>query len=276
MLDRFGGRVVITLVILSLLTAFILIGLLVARRRRRVDRLGETIPLFPVPSSSPTRIARPASSASRVGRKTPPAVHDHSSATRRDTAEHAVVFAPPSATIRTRDGGVSTLPLPSNGEPHRTTDPQGGETFDGASVRYWRPADGTLQFLPGRLEIAAGRDVGQEIRFVRTAGPDGTRITFGRAEGAPYRHVQLREPTVSRAHAQMTLEQASTSTNGSASRGTTGTMAPRWRLENMSGTNPVIVNGQPLGSNGAVGASVILAEGDRIEMGEVAFIFHSR
>ena len=53
-------------------------------------------------------------------------------------------------------------------------------------------------------------------------------------------------------------------------------MAPRWRLENMSGTNPVIVNGQPLGSNGAVGASVILAEGDRIEMGEVAFIFHSR
>src|SRR5687768_3478715 len=26
-----------------------------------------------------------------------------------------------------------------------------GAAVDGASMRYWRPADGTLQFLPGRL-----------------------------------------------------------------------------------------------------------------------------
>jgi len=141
-------------------------------------------------------------------------------------------------------------------------------------LRFWRPADGTLQFLPGRLVIAAGRDVGQEIRFVRTEGPDGTRITFGRAEGAPYRHVQLREPTVSRAHAQMTYEQPTVS-NGSGSRGITG-ITSHWRLENLSSTNPVAVNGRPLNGQGGLSASVILAEGDRIEMGEVAFIFHSR
>jgi pSer/pThr/pTyr-binding forkhead associated (FHA) protein len=142
-------------------------------------------------------------------------------------------------------------------------------------VRYWRPADGTLQFLPGRLEIAAGRDIGQDIRFVRTEGPDGTRITFGRADGAPYRHVQLREPTVSRAHAQMVYEQIPLASNGSGSRGTTGA-GFHWRLENLSSTNPVSVNGRVLNAQGGPTASVILAEGDRIEMGEVAFIFHSR
>jgi pSer/pThr/pTyr-binding forkhead associated (FHA) protein len=53
-------------------------------------------------------------------------------------------------------------------------------------------------------------------------------------------------------------------------------MPAHWRLENLSSTNPVTVNGRALDSRGGVGASVILADGDRIEMGEVAFIFHSR
>jgi pSer/pThr/pTyr-binding forkhead associated (FHA) protein len=141
---------------------------------------------------------------------------------------------------------------------------------EGASVRYWRPADGTLQFLPGRLEVIAGRDAGQEIRFVRTPGPDGTRVTFGRAEGAPYRHVQLREPTVSRAHARMTLEVV----NGNGPESATGTA--RWRLENLSATNPVVVNGRPLAADESERCSVVLDEGDRIEMGEVVFRFHER
>ena len=38
----------------------------------------------------------------------------------------------------------------------------------------------------------------------------------------------------------------------------------------------VTVNGRALNAQGGPSASVILAEGDRIEMGEVAFIFHSR
>ena len=60
---------------------------------------------------------------------------------------------------------------------------------------------------------------------MNTTGPDGHVITFGRLEGPPYRHVQLREPTVSRQHARMILQDS------------------RWHLENQSGTNPVVVNG---------------------------------
>jgi hypothetical protein len=146
-----------------------------------------------------------------------------------------------------------------------------GAAVDGASVRYWRPADGTLQFLPGRLEVIAGRDAGQEIRFVRTPGPDGTRVTFGRAEGAPYRHVQLREPTVSRAHARMTLEVGSPGGNGRGGNG-----GPQWRLENLSATNPVVVNGRALAADESSAGYVVLGEGDRIEMGEVVFRFHDK
>lgn len=117
------------------------------------------------------------------------------------------------------------------------------------------PADGTLQFLPGRMEIIEGRDIGQEIRFVRQPGAALTEITFGRGDGAPYRHVQLHEPTVSRLHAKITQEDK------------------RWRLTNLSKTNPVTVNGAPLEGEGT---SHLLADGDRVEMGEVALRFRAR
>ena len=153
-----------------------------------------------------------------------------------------------------------------------------GAAVDGASVRYWRPADGTLQFLPGRLEVIAGRDAGQEIRFVRTPGPDGTKVTFGRAEGAPYRHVQLREPTVSRAHACMMLDARTPAPAEGAGRGGSNgdSGAPRWRLENLSATNPVVVNGRPLAADEGPASFAVLSEGDRIEMGEVVFRFHEK
>lgn len=123
------------------------------------------------------------------------------------------------------------------------------------TLRLERPQDGTLQFLPGRLEIIEGRDVGQEVKFVRTAGPDGTTITFGRAEGAQYRHVQLHEPTVSRMHAKLVLDGKS------------------WSLVNLSATNPVVVNGLALAGEGS---TVVLREGDRLEMGEVVFRFRAK
>ena len=258
MLDRFGGSVVITIVILSLLTLSIAVAWIVARRRKRIaqERPAE-IPLFTVPVSSLVSIPRPPDA--RL-----PIVSPSSSAS---SYSHA------SPTIRTRDGDVSTLTRPSRDLPNVLSENEFGEPVDGASIRYWRVADGTLQFLPGRLEIAAGRDAGHEIRFVRTAGPDGTCITFGRAEGAPYRHVQLREPTVSRTHARMALE----SVNGGPLSITPSNAGPsRWRLENLSTTNPVIVNGRPLDPEGGPRASVVLSEGDRIEMGEVAFVFRAR
>ncbi|HJU74220.1 MAG TPA: FHA domain-containing protein, partial [Gemmatimonadaceae bacterium] len=122
---------------------------------------------------------------------------------------------------------------------------------DGHSLRFYRPAEGTLQFLPGRLEVIEGRDAGHEIRFVRTSSADDV-ITFGRLEGPPYRHIQLREPTVSRQHARMQLREG------------------KWHLENLSGTNPVVVNGAPLSGQGA---TIALRDGDRVEMGEVTFRF---
>lgn len=116
------------------------------------------------------------------------------------------------------------------------------------------PVEATLQFLPGRLEIIEGRDIGQEIRFVRTPGAQVTEITIGRSSGPMYRHIQLHEPTVSRLHAKMTLE------------------GRQWRITNLSATNPVVVNSSPLTGEGT---SVLLADGDRIELGEVVLRFRS-
>ena len=129
-----------------------------------------------------------------------------------------------------------------------------GTMVEGHAIRFSVPAEGTLQFLPGRLEIGSGFDAGREIRFVNVPGPDGTDVTFGRVEGALYRHVQLRDKTVSRQHAVMQWR------------------AGQWFLRNLSQTNPVARNGAVLDTVDAP----CLQDGDRIEMGEVIFTFRSR
>jgi len=129
-----------------------------------------------------------------------------------------------------------------------------GAMVEGHLLRFSVPAEGTLQFLPGRLEVAAGRDAGREIRFVRVPGPNGEEVTFGRSEGELYRHVQLRDQTVSRSHARMRLVDGT------------------WHLLNLSQTNPVVHNGRAL----VGGEEQPIADGDRIEMGEVLFTFRSR
>jgi len=273
MLDRFGDKAMITLAILSLLTLTIAAAMVLARKRQREARERTTdIPLFTVSAASLVPTPRPVVGLGDIPpsfssvKRTP--VHG-------DPLDRGMRLSQPAPIIRTREAVVSTIPRPHvAASPEPPADENVGEAVDGASVRYWRAADGTLQFLPGRLVIAAGRDVGHEIRFVRTAGPDGTLVTFGRAEGEPYRHVQLREPTVSRIHARMVLD-LPVAANSSQPRGTTGGSAARWHLQNLSSTNPVVVNGAPLDAEG-VASSVILSDGDRIEMGEVAFVFHAR
>jgi hypothetical protein len=133
--------------------------------------------------------------------------------------------------------------------------PGDGAMHDGETVRFSIPDEGTLQFLPGRLEIFSGPDKGRDVRFVRTGGERHPEITFGRSEGPPYRHVQLMARTVSRQHAAMSL------------------IDGHWELKNMSATNPVLLNGRPLEA-GEV--APLLVDGDRIEMGEIVFLFHDR
>jgi predicted component of type VI protein secretion system len=80
-------------------------------------------------------------------------------------------------------------------------------------------------------------------------------VTFGRREGPAYRHIQLLEPTVSRTHARMTRD------------------GDRWRLTNLSRTNPVIVNGMPLDG---VSNSQVLQDSDVVEMGALVFRYYDR
>jgi predicted component of type VI protein secretion system len=69
-----------------------------------------------------------------------------------------------------------------------------------------------------------------------------------------YKHIQLRDMTVSRAHARMHFA--------------LGT----WYLQNLSQTNPVVHNGVEM----PAALERPLADGDRIEMGEVLFTFRER
>ena len=155
--------------------------------------------------------------------------------------------APPADSATTETTSRRTI-LPGAG-----AGPQGSEQVESGQIRYERPPDGTLQLLPGRLEVLANGqgEAGEEIRFVRVPGHQ-PELTFGRSDGPQYRHIQLRSPTVSRTHARMRFADG------------------RWTLRNESGTNPTLLNGTPLDSG--VEAPT-LADGDRIEMGEVVFRF---
>jgi hypothetical protein len=111
--------------------------------------------------------------------------------------------------------------------------------------------DATLQLLPGRLEPADGI-THHEIRFVRVPGVN--RFTLGRNPGPAHRHIQLKAETASRMHAYMEFD------------------GGRWHLANLSRTNCAVVNGSPLNGD----APRPLEDGDRIEFGELAFVFRER
>ncbi len=153
-------------------------------------------------------------------------------------------------------GGNGSAAALANSAPPLASSPAraNGAAATSKVVHEIPPMDGTLQFLPGRLEVVDGESPGRDIRFVRTWG-EVPEITFGRVTGPPYRHVQLRSQTVSRQHARMQYVDG------------------RWKLTNLSQTNPVLINGQALDS--AHGHRV-LRDGDQIEMGEVVFRYRER
>ena len=154
---------------------------------------------------------------------------------------------PPAAT----PSGVPGRPVSTNDPAIGPGDPiPEGETIDAGQVRFHRPPEGTLQILPGRLDVVDGNRGRDGICFVKIPGEE-PEVTFGRAVGEQYRHIQLKIPTVSRMHARMRFKDGA------------------WWIENLSSTNPVTVNGHPLGAG--EDAQKALDDGDRIEMGEVVF-----
>jgi hypothetical protein len=284
MTDESGAVYIVSAVILIILAIALGAVVYVRRRRHSLDRSVQSIPLivFPDAGVSGQFPARPDVHTDAWIPATPPGAHAAPRVTSRDVidersapAARDASAAPPSPTPRTTrgpasvserpprvprtddldddDGSVIATETPAPRVVHPVADLIDERATSASPVAPHSngtarpaPADGTLQFLPGRLEILEGQDAGQEIRFVRTG--ERTEITFGRSEGPLYRHVQLREQTVSRVHARLTRE---------------GT---QWRLTNLSATNPLHVNGAPLDPPRA---SVMLADGDRIEMGEV-------
>ncbi len=231
----------------------------VAAHRAATDRLSarESEPFEAVsPPAAPVRAApaRPEPAPKVAVPKEPV----HPKRPSRTPPKSNAVPAPETAAEAEASVPAQPTPLP---ETPSLPDPIGitahgvpGTQVEGHLLRYSVPQEGTLQFLPGRLEILNGLDTGREVRFVRVPGPDGTEVTFGRSEGPAYKHVQLREGTVSRAHARMRLSEG------------------QWHLTNLSATNPVVYNDRTL----AQGEEQPIADGDRIEMGEVVFGFRSR
>lgn len=121
------------------------------------------------------------------------------------------------------------------------------------TVRFRRPTDDAVQLLPGRLEVLAGESHHKEIRFVRTPG-ERPEIILGRDVGDAPGHVALHSTTVSRRHARFAYENR------------------EWKVANLSQTNPLVVNDEALlVSHG----ERPLADGDRLELGEVVLRFHA-
>lgn len=122
-----------------------------------------------------------------------------------------------------------------------------------ATIVFTRPVDEPLQILPGRLQILSGEGMGEDLRLFSRLG-EPPHIVVGRETGPPHQHITLRSPTVSRRHARMDFE------NG------------HWTITNLSETNPVLVNDRVLNSTHAARR---LADGDRIELGDVALRFRA-
>ncbi len=121
------------------------------------------------------------------------------------------------------------------------------------TVRFRRTTDEPVQLLPGRLEVLAGEKRHREIRFVRVPG-ELPQLILGREGGSSPQQVALESTTVSRRHARFAFADG------------------QWGVANLSQTNPLVVNDEVLN---AVDAPRALADGDRIELGDVVLRFRA-
>ena len=157
-------------------------------------------------------------------------------------------FAPPVSTaVPTRSANERSIGIPT------TADTESQVAATSETVRFQRPNDDVVQLLPGHLEVLSGDTRHQEIRFVRVQGQQ-PQLILGRNPGRSPQHISLNSSTVSRQHARLAFS------------------GGRWAVANLSKTNPVVVNDQELTN---VDGERQLADGDRIELGEVVLRFHA-
>ena len=163
--------------------------------------------------------------------------------------EPSVSFAPPPPPPpQARRGmGERSVSIPMS------MDNDGQTPATSETVRFVRPADEVVQLLPGHLEVLSGDTRHQEIRFVRVAGQQ-PQLILGRNPGRSPQHIALNSSTVSRQHARLAYS------------------GGKWAVANLSTTNPVVVNDQELTN---LDGERQLADGDRIELGEVVLRFHA-
>jgi hypothetical protein len=243
-------------IVLVAAAAVLLIFVVWLTRRRRVDLYRDDLPplVFAVHDrvSAPPGM-RPAAFGTRAGyraselRPEPPPYYPQA----------WPMGPPPSA---------PSAPPPSGVQSDATGNAKGdgngnGRRPDGSEIttrvpRYEGPV--TTAFLPGRLEVqsagSAGPRPGEEIRFPARRQGDGI-VILGRDDGPSGATVKVPAESVSRRHARLQFE------NG------------RWKITNLSRTNPTLVNGEELM---VTEGARWLYEGDIIEMGEMVFRFHER
>ena len=132
--------------------------------------------------------------------------------------------------------------------------PEPERVIEGSTIKMQAPPQGTLKMAPGRLRVVSGDDSVKEIRFYQIPGESEVYLTFGRAAGKPYSHIQLKPMTVSSKQAKILYK------NG------------KFELTNYSKTNPTTINGVAIEED----KTAELKDGDKIEMGEVVFEFSEK
>ena len=165
------------------------------------------------------------------------------------TATSGVSSAPfdakPVAATPSAASTPSSTPAPPAGLPEPSS------VIEDRTVKFYAPPPGTIKVLGGRFEVEKPEK--NTIRFFSVPSPDGaTVITFGRKPGKPYTHVQIKEPTVSSEQARIRIKDGI------------------YEIENLSKTNPTLVNGDEVAEGGQK-----LKDRDTVEMGEVSFVFHT-
>jgi FHA domain len=125
---------------------------------------------------------------------------------------------------------------------------------DAETMRFVRPTDFAVQLLPGRLEVLEGATPHREIRFLRAPG-EPPHVILGRDIRVTPHYVGLGSPMVSRRHARLDFADN------------------QWIVKNLSQTNPLVVNDDELSDTDDARP---LADGDRLELGDVVLRFHAQ